>query len=683
MKKIYRILALSLSMLSLGTMLGFSSCKKKKGETSNEKNQYVYDGTHIYTAPDTDEWLVQNGKTEYKLVLPATYQSSIRIARTEFIDLFKDATGIALNVVTDDKVQNAADGKYISLGRTKLLSDSGIVMDKETLTADGHKIVTKDDDIYLCGGEDEGTVFSVYTFMRLTFNYETYYYDCMEIEKTSEKKLKAYDVTDIPDFKYRAHSSDVTMYESADYDENMFAWRLNYYGKEGTRGYWWMPVHNDTTDFTKGAKGASTNVDHWFPTSMYEAEHPGWFSDRKSTRGQQLCFTARGNPEEYQLMLQTAFDKVIAHLKYYTPDKYPQYKVMTMTHMDNRDYCTCSRCSELSAYYGDSQAALQALFMNDLAEMVDAELEAHKGELWAREDFKLLFFAYNHNFVPPARYDAETQTYVPIDDEVILHDRVIAWFCRDANGQGVFDEDANTALVATLAGWAAVADNIYYWNYGTSFRNYMLPLDSFQFSTSKMFAYFCNQSDEFWFTQLQDGNNVGGNTAWHNLKVYLEAKLAWDTSLNQEELISNWMNAMFKDAAPTMNRLFQSVRSFQQHILIGEHELVSHGDGSPESLIVDYWPVGTLRGWIENTDKAITEIERFKVLDPELYNRLRKHIEIETISPLYIMLELQGDNISKEERAKYVERVRYDIEWLDIADLEIRDTTVSEWIATF
>jgi hypothetical protein len=47
------------------------------------------------------------------------------------------------------------------------------------------------------------------------------------------------------------------------------------------------------------------------------------------------------------------------------------------------------------------------------------------------------------------------------------------------------------------------------------------------------------------------------------------------------------------------------------------------------------------------------------------------------------MLELQGDNISKEERAKYVERVRYDIEWLDIADLEIRDTTVSEWIATF
>lgn len=680
MKKIYKTIALSMSALTLATV-GLSACKKEETITTPTVDPAgVYNGTHVYTATDTDEWLVQNGKTDYKLVLPANYSSTVRVARTEFVDLFNDATGISLTVLTDDQVSSSANGKYISLGDTTLLQNSGISVDAETLTADGHRIVTKDDDIYLFGGEDTGTVFSVYTFMRLTFNYETYYYDCMEIESASEKKLKNYDVTDIPDFKFRAHSSDVTTYESMDYDENMFAWRLGYYGKEGTRGYWWMPVHNDTSDFTKGAKGASTNVDHWFPTSMYEADHPYWFANRKASRGQQLCFTARGDEAEYQAMLQTAFDKVIKHLQWYTPDKYPQYRVMTMTHMDNTDYCVCDACNEVYAYYGDSVASTQVLFMNDLAELVDAELEKNKDADWYREDFQLLFFAYNHNFEPPARYDADQKKYVPIDDEVILHDRVIAWFCRDANGQEVYNENQNSSLISTLEGWSAVAKNIYYWNYGTNFRNYLIPLDSFQYTTPEMYAYFCNKSDKFWFTQLQDGNDCG-NTAWHNLKAYLDAKLAWDTSLSVEELTDKWMKAMFKDAAPTMQNLFQSVRSYQQRILIGEYELYSNGDGSPEMLSPDYWPVGTLRGWINETDKAKEEVARFAVLDPELYDRICGHIEIESISYLYLMLELHGGKISKEEKAKYVSRLEYDLDWLHIAEMEIRDETLSTWLA--
>ena len=677
MKKIYRMIALSLSAATLAT-IGLSACKKKETVTTPTVDPAgIYNGTHVYTATDTDEWLVKNGKTDYKLVLPADYSSTLRIARTEFTDLFKDATGISLTVLTDDQAGSATNGKYISLGDTALLQNSGITVDAETLAADGHRIVTKDDDIYLFGGKDEGTVFSVYTFMRLTFNYETYYYDCMEIENTSEKKLKNYDVTDIPDFKFRAHNSDVTTYESTDYDENMFAWRLGYYGKEATRGYWWMPVHKDASDFTKRGESASTNVTYWFPTDMYEAEHPNWFSNRKASRGQQLCFTARGDEAEYQAMVQTAFEKVIAHLKWYTPDKYPHYKVMTMTHMDNMDYCTCDKCNEVYSYYGDSVASTQVLFMNDLAKLVEAELEKNKEANWYREDFKLLFFAYNHNFQPPARYDANEKKYVPIDDKVIVHDKVIAWFCRDANGQAVFNEDQNSALIAALEGWSAVAKNIYYWNYGGNFRNQMIPLETFQYTTPAMYAYFCNKSDQFWFTEMGSTS-----TAWHNLKVYLDAKLSWDTSLNVEELTEKWMKAMYKDAAGTMQNLLQSLRSYQQRILIGEYELVSNGDGSPEMLQPEFWPVGTLRGWINQTDKAKEEVARFAVLDPKLYDKICGYIELEAISPLYLMIELHGGKISKEDRAKYLARVDHDIKWLHIEEMPIgKSETLSDWMA--
>lgn len=703
MNKKYKFTALSLGLLTLATV-GLTSCNQLFQQQEQEvitptvNPEHVYDGTHIYTATNTNQYLVKNGKTEYTLVIPQDYSSSLRIARTEFVDLFEDATGIALNVVTDDTVANASQGKYISLGETTLLQDSGIAIDHETLTADGHRIVTKEDDIYLCGGADEGTVFAVYTFMRLTFNFETYYYDCMEIEHTTEKKLKNYDVTDIPDFKYRAHSSDVSMYESGDYDENMFAWRLNYYGKEGTRGYYFMPVHEYIDDFSKGKKSASTNARRWFPEHMYKDVphdspdyHPGWFSDNG---GEQLCFSAHGDPKEYELMVETAYKKVEAHLKYYTPDEYPRYKIMTLTHMDNTDYCTCDACREISEYYGGSQAAVQVLFMNDLAEKVDKLLEDNKDKDWYREDFQLLFFAYNHNYEAPARYDAVKKEYVPIEapteeDEyeyvpanksVVLHNRVIAWFCRNANGQDVFDENRNTSLKTTLAGWASVAEHIYYWSYGTSFRNYMMPLDHYQYATPEMFAYFCNQSDEFWFTQLQD-NNKTGNTAWNNLKIYLEAKLAWDTSLNPEELVENWMHAMYKDAAPTMLRLFQTVRAYQQHVLIGKYSLESNGDGSPEMALPEYWPIGMLEGWIDKLDTAKAEIARFAVVDPELYETVCQHIEIEAISSLYLLLELHSTSLSYETREKYINRVEYDIEWMNIGDMEIRNGLyLGEWV---
>ena len=708
MKKLQKALALLLSTLSLAT-IGLTACNKNPGTqnsgqtqssssggsqsadqggnqgggnqgggdqgggTGPEKNpEYVYDGTHIYTATDTNDYLVKAGKTDYTLVIPEETTSALRTARTEFEVLFREATNITITIKSDNEVTDASQGKFISLGRTKLLENSGITVDAETLTADGHRVVTKGDDIYIFGGADEGTVFGVYTFMSVTFNYETYYLDCMEIEKTSEKKLKNYDVTDIPDFKYRAHSSDVTTYASADYNENMYAWRLRYYGKEGTRAYFYMPVHNVIDDFTSPS-GASTNADHWFNEAIYknpedEANyHPKWFSD---LGGEQLCFSAHGDPEEYELMVDTAFRKVESHLKHYNPQKYPKMKIMTLTHMDNRNYCTCNKCFEISSTNGNSQAAVQILFMNDLAKRVDELLENNKDASWYRPDFKLLFFAYNHNYDPPAYYDAVSKKYVPYSEDVVVHDRVIAWFCRNSNGQQVFDEGLNAMGLSILKGWAAVAKNIQFWNYGTNFRNYMMPLDSFQYATSEMFGFWCNQSDTSWFTQYQDKNNCR-NTGWHHLKVYLDSKLAWDTSLDQSVLTEKWMKAMFKDAAPTMLRLFQAQRTYIRHVLIDKYELESNGDGSPDVMLVEYWPLGIVNGWINSIDKALEEIARYETLDPVLYDKLAKRIEIENVSYLYIMLAMHGKTIAAEDKDMYVTRLKKDIKWLDISGMYI------------
>ena len=697
MKKIQRLTALSLGVLSLAT-IGLSSCKKPDNGGSavtigDRDPMHTYNGTHIYTATETNEYLVKGGKTEYKLVIPASASKTLGIAQKEFSDLFKDATGINIEVKTDTEVTDASSGKYISLGRTKLLEDSGIEVNYSELTNGGHRVVTKGDDIYICGGKDHGTVFGVYSFMKVTFNYETYYYDCMEIDSVREKKLLKYDVKDIPDFKFRAHSSDVLAYNAPveDYDANMFAWRLGYYGKEGQRGYYWLPVHEEIGN-PNSPSGASTNANRWFPESIYRTEgldtfHPDWYSDRGRGEEMQLCFSAHGKADEYEAMVNEAFEKVKWTLTYYQPGSYktrPEAKIMSLTHMDNQNYCTCETCADIANSAGGSQAAVQILFMNDLAEKVDEWFEDPNctGKAW-KDDFQLIFFAYNHNYEAPSYYDAAEEKYVLYDEKFKVHPRVIAWFARNANGQEAFDDPIkNSTMKEPLERWAVVADDIYFWNYGTNFRSFAIPLDTFQFTTSEMFSFHCNISDKFWFTQYQD-HNTCGNTAWHNLKNYLDAKMSWNTSLEQGELIEKWMNAMYEDAAPIMLKLFNSQRAYIRDTVIGEFQIFSAGDGSPPADREDVWPIGLVESWLAEMDDAKAAVERYKTKNPELYDLVCKHIEIEAISPLWMMLRLHSLTLSPQDKAMYIDRVRNDIEWLDISEMIFSSGTKNEKIGDF
>lgn len=735
MKKLHRFIALSLCTLSFATV-GLSACKPNNGDEGKETDLperealETYNGTHIYTATDTSEYFVRNGKTEYKLVIPAESSSVMTIAQKEFTDLFNDATQIDIDVVTDDEVTDASSGKYVSLGRTKLLEDSGIVVDHDVLTNDGHRIVTKGDDVYICGGADEGTVFGVHTFMGITFNYETYAYDCMEIEQTSEKRLKNYDVTDIPDFKFRAHSTDVTTYDApaSEYDQNMYAWRLGYYGKSASRGYYYLPVHEQCD--VRSASGASTNAIRWFPENIYkevatcpnldctkpaEAEtslttevdnaergtkkvtcnycgevfttHSKWFSNVATTgkRGFQLCFSARGDAEEYEAMITTALERVKWTLTYYQPGTFasrPQAYIMTLTHMDNTNACSCSACSEIMKANGYSIASVQIRFMNELARRVDAwfEEEDCPGVAW-KDSFKLLFFAYNHNYVPPAYYDAGSKTYKLYDESMRLHDRVIAWFCRENNGQEVYDGDkyfdefeTNKDFKSTIQCWKAVAgDNMHYWNYGTNYSSYMTPLDTFQYLTSEMMSFWCNQSDRFWFTQYQD-NSKGPNSAWHGLKVYIDSQMSWNTSLEQGELVERWMKAMYKDAAPIMMELFLSQRTYHRENLVGVQTQMLKTAQS--------WPKGVLDTLLKKIDEAKEAVAHYKTSNPELYDEVCGHIELEAVSYIFLMLEIHG-TISQEEKQGYVDRINYDIEWLNLHKTEAEGSLMPEWIAKY
>ena len=104
-----------LAVLFIGTAL-LSACKKEKetDESTNRMEKTSYAGTHDFTAPDTDEYLVKNGTTEYKLVYSEEEIVSSKSAREEFSYLFERATGRSIQIIPDTGLSHTENGMILS-----------------------------------------------------------------------------------------------------------------------------------------------------------------------------------------------------------------------------------------------------------------------------------------------------------------------------------------------------------------------------------------------------------------------------------------------------------------------------------------------------------------------------------------------------------------------------------------
>ena len=107
MKKIMKALVKGICLLlAVITSMSVIGCAPEtEPPTEAKEPELIEFGTHIYTAPEVedDRWLVKDGKTEYKVVVPAT---TIEVDKTyfnyqipEFVNYFAASTGITLEVI--------------------------------------------------------------------------------------------------------------------------------------------------------------------------------------------------------------------------------------------------------------------------------------------------------------------------------------------------------------------------------------------------------------------------------------------------------------------------------------------------------------------------------------------------------------------------------------------------------
>lgn len=640
--------------LILAAMLVCTSVACKKGDigdiggiTGGEdgvRERYTYDGTHVMTATERDDYLIKNGETDYVMVVPAKQDSKLKVAIEEFSYFFTKATDIEMKIVRDDSndpVLTNTNAKRISIGETSLVTalnkdeQKGVLgYDVSELGTDGIRIVTLNNTIYILGGASRGVLYGVYDFMQICFNYEFYYRNCIQIDTgVRELKMRAFDVTDIPDVATRPRGNPVSVFKDVwdfEYESGLMtkndATRAQdrYRYLDTTEVY--LPIFKDWRQSSAKNYGYHNSADFAYPGCTDRNGNPVWNSKWGGDDGIQLCYTAHGDPDALEDLVDLIVDKIIFSLE---QPEYEDRIYCGLTVMDGGSQCKCSSCTEAFENDGGSYAGQIIRVCNKVITKV-MEWRETKG---LDDNFYLYYFAYGPTNVPPVVEDANGE-WVAANDEVVCDDHVVTLLCvNNYETELYWPDDSFAVTLENIEKWGAVTSKMFNWLYQMRYLGYATYRDSITQLNSDFYAYLLKYGTQFIVNQGDwQGESI---TGWGVLNEYVFSKLMWNTSLKAEDVVKDFFNAMFKGAADTMYQIFEMQR--EQTTTIAVTQI---GENADKMEFNPYTPY--LLPMIELYEKALSEISDLETTSPGEYILVKKRIENEYVAPLYLTLSLYG-----------------------------------------
>lgn len=616
-------------LLALTVFVSLTACSKKGSgvkipeETAKVSNRYNEDSTkwtetHRFASTEKDEYIVKNGVSEYKILVPEL-TTFTTFARDELIRFFYEATGVTLAVETNP-VSHSAGGKYMSLGDTDAFRTSGLTVDKSALGRDGARILTKDKTVYIIGGTDNGVLYGVYDFLKMNFGFEVYYKDCYDLDTgVKEVKLRDYDVIDISDIPRKARVG-ILQCESQDMDDYMFAYRMR--TTDNLEDIMFL-IHEKFDDRSSKADKLHNSL-FYLPKDQYIESDPEFYS----TKGEQLCYTARGT-DKYDKMVSLCAKKVEQSLMWYTKEDYPIMNTVHIGIMDNWQSCECEACKKFAAEHNGAESAAVYKFVQDMARKVVDWMNLPENEEYKRDDLQFTFFAYQWTLKPP--FEIKNGKVEIAKDIVPDPDLKIKPFNAFSSFDfGIrMDDPTNLEQIEYATQWAQYVSDGWSWTYGCFFNDYFCFYDPYTFYED-YYKWLYEQKYQFSFAQFHSRQR-GADAGFYTLANYLTCKLTWNSSLSTADLIDDYFNAMYSDAADAMKDVFNECRLW----FAESHEKEGWGWSSNQlqptnnSSLISLGFINTL---FEKLDKAYAAIEKYR-MDEETYSKLKEHIDIEWLFP--------------------------------------------------
>ncbi len=492
--------------------------------------------------------LSANGQSEYVISTPEDAAPAETNAAVQFQKYFQQITGAQLTIKTETETGPTQKQILIGAGhRVKTLLPN---QNWNELGHDGILIKTVGHQLILAGGRPRGTLYAVYQFLEDVAGCRWWTPTVNFIPSKKSFAISPQDITYIPPFSYRQHSS------NASYGEMVAVDKLerNAANEEFTTI---LRLNGNRPD-QSASWGGNYTVLGWvhtfsklLPPQKYFKDHPEWYSDpdngfKPATASSKmpppqktdLCL---GNPEVVDAMATQALELIKTN---------PEAGYISISQNDhNGHYCRDEPTVKLIEEEGSAAAPLLK-FVNAVAQKIHA----------VYPDFIVETLAYHHTDKPP-------KTIRPAKNVMI---RLVP---TDRDFAQPLANEANRKNRDLLLGWQEISPQIFTWNYITNFNHTMMPYPNRGIIKKDLEFYRNNHVKSVLF----EGNiTTNGNADFSPLRNWLIGKLLWNPDLDQEALTKEFLQGYYGAAAPYIEQYLEliekAVRNNQQRLSAFEQD---------------------------------------------------------------------------------------------------------------
>lgn len=605
------------------------------GTVTEPDEHLVTNGLHKVTVTETNNPFVTDEKSEY-VIVSATDNASLKAALL-IQSHVRAATGAGLTLVRyeqDDEgnypVEWSADAHYIVMNVPELFAAAGLTMPEDKLSATGYYIKNAGGSVFIAPHTVTGAQYGAISFLKNVVGYEMYAEDTVEYSK-SGATMPDMEIIEQPDFEFHIQGNSTS--SEAVYGMGFM-----------TTGEIFIPVAGETWHNSLNYLPLDTYNDPNKPSTY----HPNWFS----TLGNELCYTARGDEDEFNAMAAELAGKIIDLL-----GQYPTTGNITITIEDHDTVCACEYCTASRNQYGGADSAAVIKLCNAVNRLVQAHLEEEaEANGTAKREFNILFFAYRKMEKPPVVKNETTGEWEPIDGLVCDENVGVYIAPIDARYNQSFYHADNTTTKDVIEGWGAVSDKLYMWLYETNYSHYLYPINTYD---TMIETYRLCKANNAIYMMNEGQYNQSNVTHFGKLKEYFNARAEFNVNDNYLDIVNDFFAGYFKDAAAPMRQYFDEL---QAHLRYLEVEYPGDVNGNIYNNMeqAKLWPEAMLEHWLDLIDEAYGLIAHYETEDPEMYRLLHDHINLESIFPRFATLRLYSGKYSAETLRAMQEEFRDD-----------------------
>ena len=547
-------------------------------------------------------FFIKDGKTEYQIVVKANNSERAKFAVEELKEFLYQATGC--------QMQTASDGYS---GKTLTL----VVSNKNS---EGYRVYTENENYIIQGYSEKGLIYGVYAFLRRVCGLVFYTWDSYDINK-GDILFTKFDEERIPDIPARAIGI--------------------------------MPIHSEETDSPMTEKafrmGVSGMADNWglhnhsyfkiLPPSVYKEQHPEWYS--KGDDGVNLCLT---NEEMRAEFTKRVKEIVLQH---------PNSKYFMLGQEDHPSICECENCVAEMKKYGGFASMLMINFTNAVVKEVNAWAVEQK----LNRELIFVMFAYQHTVVPPVKRDGET--FTRLYDFDLEKNLAVMLAPLGARGDISYFNEENYMAKATcyydtyaykttelLLGWRAVVDKVCVWSYCNDFSDLFTPFNCWD-AFEENYRWYKKIKAEFVF---EEGSYCKYTPNFSHLRSYLVSKLMWDSSVDFEKTIDEFMVGYYgKESAPYMRAYFDFLREHCRKISKekGRPMLFVRFDDFSDLSAPEYWSFETLLQGAKLHESAVMHAD----------GEYKERVDEEGMPIWFILLLRYNQRLTGKDRALLASKV--------------------------